>query len=176
MPDYAGKAPSSHSEAIVVGHCHPQCIVCTADVVAIMQHGEEQATWQGTTIHAVIAFHHCASLDTPLQLSRSRVTARNAQRCQGTFVRTATTLVVAPVVVWLPLLPPTEKGKEWLTMPRLRRPLCRRSSALPPLSLSRERARDSQQWRQGAIFRLLLLSLCTIIRAAVRSCRAIEPR
>ncbi len=89
MPDYAGKAPSSHSAAIVVGHCHPQCIVCAADVVAIMQHGEEQATWQGTTIHTVVAFHCRASLDTPLQLSRLRLTARNAQRCQGTFVRTA---------------------------------------------------------------------------------------
>jgi hypothetical protein len=167
MPDYAGKAPSSHSEAIVVGHCHPQCIVCAADVVAITQHGKEQATWHGTTIHAVVAFHRCASLDTPLQLSRSRVTARNAQRCKGTFVRTAPTLVVAPIVAWLPLLPPTEKGKEWLTMPRLRCPLCCRSSALPPLSLSRERARDSRQWRQGAIFRLPPLSSCTIIHAAV---------
>ncbi len=86
MPDYAGKAPSSHSEAIVVDHCHPQCIVCAANVVAIMQHGKEQATWQGTTIHAVIAFHCCALLDTPLQLSWSHVTARNAQRCQGNFV------------------------------------------------------------------------------------------
>ena len=101
-----------HSAAIVVGHCHPQCIVCAADVVAITQHGEEWATWQGTTIHAVAAFHRCASLDTPLQLSQSRVTARNAQQCQGTFVCTATTLVVAPIVAWLPLLPPTEKGKE----------------------------------------------------------------
>jgi hypothetical protein len=181
MPDYAGKAPSSHSEAIVVGHCHPQCIICAADVVAIMQHGEEQATWQGTTIHAVVAFHRRASLDTPLQLSWSRVTARNAQRCQGTFVRTATTLVVAPVVAWLPLLPPTEKGKEWLTMPRLRLLLCHRLSALPPLSLSHERARDSRQWRQGAIFHLPPLSLCTIIRTAVQavkraSCQAIKPR
>jgi hypothetical protein len=167
MPNYAGKAPSSHSEAIVVGHCHPQCIVCTADVVAITQHGKEQATWQGTTIHAVVAFHRRASLDTPLQLSRSRVTARNAQRCQGTFVRTATTLVVSPVVAWLPLLLPTEKGKEWLMMPRLHCPLCRRLSALPPLSLSHERARDSQQWRQGAIFRLPPLSSYTIIRTAV---------
>jgi hypothetical protein len=143
MSDYAGKAPSSHSEAIVVGHCHPQCILCAADVVAITQHGEKQATWQGTTIHAVITFHCRALLDTLLQLSWSRVTARNAQRCQGTFVRTATTLVVTPVVLWLPLLPPTEKGKEWLTMPWLHRPLCCRLSALPPLSLSRERARDS---------------------------------
>ncbi len=167
MPNYAGNAPSSHSAAIVVGHCHPQCIVCTADVVTITQQGKEQATWQGTTIHAVAAFHHCASLDTPLQLSWSCVTARNAQRCQGTFVRTATTLVVVPAVAWLPLLPPTEKGKEWLTMPRLRHPLCRRLSALPPLSLSHEWARDSRQWRQGAIFRLPPLSLCTIIRAAV---------
>jgi hypothetical protein len=181
MPDYADNAPSSHSAAIVVGHCHPQCIVCAADVVAITQHGEEQATWQGTTIHAVVAFHRRLLLDTLLQLSWSRVTARNAQQCQGTFVHTATTLVVAPVVAWLPLLPPTEKGKEWLTMPRLRRPLCCRLSALLPLSLSRERARDSQQWRQGAIFRLPLLSSCTIIRAAVQavkrlSCLAIEPR
>jgi hypothetical protein len=144
MPDYASKAPSSHSEAIVVGHCHPQCIVCAADVIAITQHGEEQATWQGTTIHAVLTFHRRASLDTPLHLSWSRVTARNAQRCQGTFVCTATTLVVTPVVAWLPLLPPTEKGKEWLTMPRLRCPLCHRLSALPPLSLSRERARNSR--------------------------------
>jgi hypothetical protein len=143
MPNYAGKAPSSHSEAIVVGHCHPQCIVCAADVVAITQHGKEQATWQGTTIHAVVAFHHRASLDTPLQLSWLRVTARNAQQCQGAFVCTATTLVVAAVVAWLLLLPPTEKGKEWLPMPRLRHPLCHPLSALPPLSLSREQARDS---------------------------------
>ncbi len=181
MPDYAGKAPSSHSEAIVVGHCHLQCIVCAADVVTITQHGEEQATWQGTTIHAVIAFHPRALLDTPLQLSWLRVTARNAQRCQGTFVRTATTLVVAPVVAWLPMLLPTEKGKEWLTMPRLHCPLCHHLSALPPLSLSRERARDSRQWWQGAIFHLLPLSSCTIIHAAVQaversSCQAIEPR
>ncbi len=111
MPDYAGKAPSSHSAAIVVGHCHPQYIVCATDVVAIMQHGKEQATWQSTTIHAVVAFHRRTSLDTPLQLSWLRVTARNAQRCQGPFVRTATTLVVTPVIVWLPLLPPTEKGQ-----------------------------------------------------------------
>ncbi len=124
-------------------------------------------TRQGTTIHAVVAFHRCASLDTPLQLSWSHVTARNAQRCQGTFVRTATTLVVAPVIAWLPLLPPTEKGKEWLTMPRLRRPLCCHLSELPPLSLSCEQARDSQQWQQGAIFRLPPLSSGTIIRAVV---------
>ncbi len=180
MPDYAGKAPSSHSEAIVVGHCHPQCIVCAADVVTTAQHGKEQVTWQGTTIHAVVAFHHRALLDTPLQLSRPRVTARNAQRCQGTFVRTAITLIVAPVVAWLLLLPPTEKGKEWLTMPRLRRPLCCHLSVLLPLSLSPEQARDSRQWRQGAIFCLPPLSLCTIIRAAVQaiersSCRAIKP-
>jgi hypothetical protein len=163
MPHYAGNAPSSHSEAIVVGHCHPQCIVCAADIVAITQHGEELATWQGTTIHAVVPFHRRVSLDTLLQLSWSHVTARNAQQCQGTFVRTAT----APVVAWLPLLPPTEKGKEWLTMLRLRHPLCRHSSTLPPLSLSHERARDSQQWWQGAIFRLPPLSSCTIIRAVV---------
>jgi hypothetical protein len=158
-----------HSAAIVVGHCHPQCIVCAADVVAITQQGKERVTWQGTTIHAVAAFHRRASLDTPLQLSWSRVTARKAQGCQGTFVRTATTLVVAPIVAWLPLLLPTEKGKERPTMPRLRRPLCRRLSALPPLSLSRERARDGRQWRQGTIFRLPPLSSCTIIRAAVRA-------
>ncbi len=151
MPDYAGKAPSSHSAAIVVGHCHPRCIICAANVGAITQQNKERATWQGTTIHAVAAFHCRALLDTPLQLSWSHVTARNAQRCQGTFFHTATTLVVAPVIAWLPLLPPTEKGKEWLTMPRLCRPLCRRSSALPPLSLSREWARDSRQWRQGVI-------------------------
>ncbi len=156
-----------HSAVIVVGHCHQQCIVCAADVVAIMQQGEEQATWQGTTIHAVAAFHRRASLDTPLQLSRLRVTARNAQRCQGTFVRIATTLVVAPVVAWLPLLPLTEKGKEWPMMSRLHRPLCRHSSALPPLSLSCEQARDGRQLRQGTIFCLPPLSSCTIIRAAV---------
>ncbi len=156
-----------HSAAIVVGHCHPQCIVCAADLVAITQQGEEQATWQGTTIHAVAAFHCCTSLDTPLQLSWSPVIARNAQRCQGTFLRTATTLVVVLVIAWLPLLPPTEKGKEWPTMPRLRRPLCHCLSVLPPLSLSREWARDGRQWQQGAIFRLPLLSLCTIICAAV---------
>jgi hypothetical protein len=167
MPNYAGKAPSSHSAAIVVGHCHPQCIVSAADVVAITQQGKERGTWQGTTIHAVAAFHHLALLDTPLQLSWSRMTARNAQRCQGAFVRTATTLVVVPVVAWLPLLPPTEKGKEWPRMPRLCRPLCRHLSALPPLSLSREWARDGQQWRQGAIFHLPPLSSCTIICAAV---------
>ncbi len=170
-----------HSAAIVAGHCHLQCIVCAADVVAITQQGEERATWQGTTIHAVAAFHRRPSLDTPLQLSWSRVTARNAQRCQGTFVRTATTLVVAPIIAWLPLLPPTEKGKEWPTMPRLRRPLCCRLSALPPLSLSRERARDGRQWRQGTIVRMPPLSLCTIICAVVQavkrsSCQAIKPR
>ncbi len=169
-----------HSAAIVVGHCHPQCIVCAADIVAITKHGKELATWQGTTIHAVAAFHRRALLDTLLQLSWLRVTARNAQQCQGTFVHTATTLVVAPVVAWLPLLPPTEKGKEWPTMPRLRCPLCCRSSALPPLSLSHEQARDGRQWRQGAIFCLPPLSSCTIIRAAVQaversSCRAIKP-
>jgi hypothetical protein len=156
-----------HSAAIVVGHCHPQCIVCAAEIVAITQQGEERATWQGTTIHAVAAFHCRASLDTLLQLSRLRVTARNAQQCQGTFVCTATTLVVAPIVAWLPLLPPTEKGKEWPTMPRLCCPLCCHLSVLPPLSLSRERARDGRQWRQGTIVRLLPLSSCTIIRAAV---------
>jgi hypothetical protein len=158
-----------HSAAIVVGHCHPQCIVCAADVVAITQQGEERVTWQGTTIHAVAAFHRRALLDTPLQLSWLCVTARNAQRCQGTFVRTATTLVVVPVIALLPLLPPTEKGKDWSTMPRLRCPLCRSSSALPPLPLSHERARDCRQWRQGTIFRLPPLSSCTIIRAAVRA-------
>jgi hypothetical protein len=166
---------------IVVGHCHPQCIICAADIVAIMQQGEERATWQGTTIHAVAAFHRRALLDTPLQLSWSHVTARNAQRCQGTFVRTATTLVVAPIVAWLPLLLPTEKGKKWPPMPRLHHPLCHPLSALPPLSLSREQARDGRQWRQGTIFCLPLLSLCTIIHAAVQavewsSCQAIKPR
>ncbi len=110
-------------------------------------------------------------------MSWSRVTARNAQQCQGTFVRTATTLVVAPVVAWLPLLPPTEKGKEWLTMPRLRRPLCRHLSALPPLSLSRVRARDSRQWRQGAnsACRRCPCAPSSVLRFEPSSGRAVKP-
>ncbi len=113
-----------HSATIVVGHCHPQCVVCATDIVTITQQGEERAMCQGTTIHTVAAFHHCASLDTPLQLLRSHVTARNAQQCQGTFIHTATTLVVPPIVAWLLSLLPTEKGKEWPTMPRHHCPLC----------------------------------------------------
>jgi hypothetical protein len=155
-----------HSVVIVVGHYHPQCchqcnwrskqgmakdakaplsvlppplssrtVVCAADIVAIMQQGKERPTCQGTIIHAVTAFHHCASLDTPM----------NAKQCQGTFVRTATTLVGVPIVCAAAIVATTEKGKEWPTMPRHHCPLCRRLSALPPFSLSHEWAWDSQQ-------------------------------
>jgi hypothetical protein len=169
-----------HSAAIVIGHCHPQCIVCAADVVALTQQGKNWATWQGTTIHAVTAFHCHALLDTLLQLSRLHVTARNAQQCQGTFVCTATTLVVPPIIAWLALLPPTEKGKERPMMLRLRCTLCCRSSALTPLSISHERANDGHQWWQGTVLRLVPLFLCIIIHTvhqAIKrlSCQAIEP-
>jgi hypothetical protein len=181
MPNYAGKAPSSTLRPLSLA-----TVIHSASFAPLMlspsrnRAGEERATCQGTTIHAVAAFHCRATLDTPLQLSRLRVTARNAQQCQGTFVRTATTLVVAPVVAWLPSLPPTEKGKEWQTMPWHHCLLCHRLSALRPLSLSREQARDGRQWQQGTIFRLPPLSSCTVIRAAHRaikrlSCQAIKP-
>ena len=181
MPNYATKAPSSTLQPLLLAAVIHSALFCTADVVATTHQGKEWAKFQDTTIHPVTAFDPCASLDTLLQLPRSCVTARNAQRCQCTFVRTATTLVVAPIIGWLPLFPPTEKGKEWPTMPRHCHPLCRRLSALPPLSLSRERARNSGQWRQGTIFRLPPLSLCTIIRTARQaversSCQAIKPR
>jgi hypothetical protein len=118
--------------------------VCATDIVAITQQGKEQVTCQGTIVYAVSTFHHCALLGTLLQLSRSLVTARNAQQCQGTFIRTATNLVVAAVLCAAAIVAATEKGKKWPMMPRRHCPLCHHLSVLPPLSLLRERARDSQ--------------------------------
>jgi hypothetical protein len=129
---------------VIIAH-----VLCTADVVAITLQGKEQATCQGTIVHAVAAFCCCTLLDTPLQSLRSRVMARTAQRCQGTSVRTATTLVVAPIISAAAIVAATEEVKEWPTMPRHCCPLCRHLSALPPLSLSCEQVKDGRQCQQS---------------------------
>ncbi len=107
---------------------------------------------QGTIVHTVAANCCHALLDTLLQLLRSRTKARSAQQCQGTFVRTAAMLVVVPIVCAAAVVATTKEGKEWPTIPRHRRPLCRQWSTLPPLLLSHEQTRVGQQCWQGTIF------------------------
>jgi hypothetical protein len=132
------KAPSS---ALLQPSSLPT-VVCATDVVAITQQGKEQATCQGTVIHAVTAFHCCASLDAPLQLLRLCMTGRNAQQYQGTVAHTATTLVVAPILCTAAIVAATEEGKEWPTMPRHHHLLCHHLSVLPPLLLLHKQTRD----------------------------------
>jgi hypothetical protein len=183
-----------HSAANVVGHCHPhychqhhcrskqgrannakapssvlpplsssRTVVCTADVVAITQQGEEQVMCQGTIIHAVATFCHRALLDTPLQLLQSCVVAKmpnSAKAPHSHYLGSCSVVCAAAIVAAM------EEGKEWSTMPRHCRLLCRHLSVLPPLSLSTEQARDGQQCQKGTIFRLPLSSSRTAIHAA----------